>query len=58
LKQATQIEPANPRFAFVYILGLEAGGKVDEALNEVNKLQLKTPNDPALQELSKRLKKY
>jgi tetratricopeptide (TPR) repeat protein len=58
LKRATQIEPANPRFAFVYILGLEAGGKVDEALNEVNKLQLKTPNDPALQELSKRLKKY
>jgi tetratricopeptide (TPR) repeat protein len=57
LKRAAEIEPANPRFAFVYILGLEADGKIDEALNEVNKLQIKTPKDPALQELSKRLKK-
>jgi tetratricopeptide (TPR) repeat protein len=55
LLKAKQLEPDNPRFAFVYVLALEASGDIEEALKQVELLERRTPNDPALAELRARL---
>lgn len=55
LKRAADVEPENSRFAFVYVLSLEASGEINMALDEVKKLERVTPGDPALAELTSRL---
>lgn len=57
LSKAKELEPDNARFAFVYVLALEASGDIKEALKQVNILEERTPNDPALKSLRDRLKK-
>ncbi|WP_298774263.1 tetratricopeptide repeat protein [uncultured Shewanella sp.] len=55
LKHATHTAPENRQFAFVYLLALEASGDPEQALIQLKKLSLQTPNDPALIEIKKRL---
>ncbi|WP_299005241.1 tetratricopeptide repeat protein [uncultured Shewanella sp.] len=55
LKSAIRSDPNNRQFAFVYLLALEAGGRVEEALLQLNALTQQTPNDPALVEIKNRL---
>lgn len=55
LKRAAELDPNNPRFGYVYVLVLEASGNIPEAIKQVNRLELLTPDDPALKELATRL---
>jgi len=57
LNKAKNIEPDNPRFSFVYVLGLEASGDIQGALQQVELLEKRTPDDPALKDLRERLTK-
>ncbi|WP_299496608.1 tetratricopeptide repeat protein [uncultured Shewanella sp.] len=55
LKIAADDSPDNLQFAFVYLLTLEASGRIDEALIQLEKLAILTPHDPALIEIKSRL---
>lgn len=55
LNIAAEHSPDNLQFAFVYLLALEASGQIDDALMQLDKLTLLTPNDPALIEIKNRL---
>ncbi|MEH6453328.1 MAG: ammonia-forming cytochrome c nitrite reductase subunit c552, partial [Psychromonas sp.] len=55
LLKAKQLQPDNARFSFVYVLGLEASGDIEGAMQQIDLLEIRTPGDPALKELRKRL---
>ena len=57
LIKAKNLEPDNARFSFVYVLVLEASGDIKGALAQVDILEKRTPNDPALKDLRERLLK-
>jgi Flp pilus assembly protein TadD len=45
LEQATVLEPANARFAYVYAVALHSAGKPDLALAKLKKALVVHPND-------------
>lgn len=55
LAQATQNEPDNIQFIFVYLLALEASGQIQAAKAQLNKLIHLTPKDPVLKQIKNRL---
>lgn len=55
LAHAVLIEPNNLQFGFTYMLALERQGDITQAIHELNRLKLLTPNDPALTQLEQRL---
>ncbi|MGY5453010.1 ammonia-forming cytochrome c nitrite reductase subunit c552 [Agarivorans sp. MS3-6] len=56
LNMASELENDNRRFAYVYLLALEASGDITAAKRQLDKLELMTPGDPALSEIRARLK--
>ncbi|MDO6761989.1 ammonia-forming cytochrome c nitrite reductase subunit c552 [Agarivorans sp. 1_MG-2023] len=56
LQKAADLEPDNHRFAYVYLLALEASGNLEQAKKQLAKLEVMTPGDPALSEIRQRLK--